>query len=86
MDVALVGGATSDCVNIPQMDANEREILTEIERRKEAKETPCGMCNGYGVIRGHVCHFCLGQRIELSESKNAPSVTECHKAVFTTTR
>ena len=51
------------------MDANEREILTEIERREEAKEKPCEMCNGYGVIRGHVCHFCLGRRIELTENE-----------------
>jgi DnaJ-class molecular chaperone len=51
------------------MDANEREILAEIERREEAKEKPCEMCNGCGVIRGHVCHFCLGRRIELTETE-----------------
>lgn len=51
------------------MDFNAREVLIEIERRKEANETPCGMCSGFGVIRGHVCHFCLGQRIELSENE-----------------
>ena len=45
----------------------ERAVLMEIQRRKDAGENPCEMCNATGWIRGFVCSFCLGQQVTLSE-------------------
>ena len=44
-----------------------RDILTEIQRRKDAREDPCDDCNGTGVAGPYgACSSCLGQGILLT--------------------
>lgn len=49
------------------MDEKARQALIEIQRRKDAAESPCEMCNATGQIRGFICDFCLGQEITLTD-------------------
>jgi len=51
------------------MDPPSRRILTEIERRKVAKEDTCYSCDGSGKSTsssGYICSDCLGQGILLT--------------------
>lgn len=44
-----------------------RELLQEIQRRKDEKEDPCDSCDGRGLTsRNRVCVDCLGQGILLT--------------------
>lgn len=47
------------------MDSREREILTEIERRKDLKIDVCESCDGSGLWESKICIDCLGQGILL---------------------
>lgn len=46
-----------------------RDLLEEIQRRKDAKEDPCDSCSGTGRYGDKVCVDCLGQGILLTESE-----------------
>ena len=46
-----------------------RELLEELQRRKDAKEDLCESCNSTGMYDGRVCHDCLGQGILLTGSE-----------------
>ena len=49
------------------MNTRMREILTEIQRRKDEKEDPCDSCNGSGTGEANkICSDCLGQGILLT--------------------
>ena len=43
-----------------------RELLEELQRRKDAKEDPCLDCNGTGGFEGQVCLSCFGQGVLLT--------------------
>lgn len=46
-----------------------RELLEEIQRRKDAKEDPCNSCDNTGREKDKVCAHCLGQGILLTEAE-----------------
>jgi hypothetical protein len=43
-----------------------RKLLSEIERRKEAREDPCDSCDATGMDAGFACSHCLGQKVLLT--------------------
>jgi len=46
-----------------------RDLLTELQRRKDAKENPCDSCDGTGGYNAQVCMDCLGQGVLLSKTE-----------------
>ena len=38
-----------------------RELLEELQRRKDAKEDICESCDATGMYQGRLCLDCLGQ-------------------------
>jgi DnaJ-class molecular chaperone len=48
-----------------------REVLEELQRRKDAKENPCDSCDGKGGADGKVCADCLGQGVLLTREEYA---------------
>lgn len=43
-----------------------RQILLELDRRKNQKINPCDSCDGKGTSDGIVCAHCLGQGVLLT--------------------
>lgn len=56
--------------------SENREILEELERRKNAKENPCDVCGGSGKSslstekQTLVCGRCLGQGVILTDEEH----------------
>lgn len=48
-----------------QMNDRMRDILAEIDRRRDSGENPCESCHATGLYEGAVCDDCLGQKILL---------------------
>ena len=46
-----------------------RDVLTEIDRRKEPKDDPCDSCDATGLVGEKVCSDCLGQGILLTRDE-----------------
>lgn len=46
-----------------------RDLLEELQRRKDAKEDPCESCHGTDLYLGRVCTDCLGQGIRLTRKE-----------------
>jgi hypothetical protein len=54
-----------------------RKLLTDLQRRKDAKENPCDSCDGTGAYNAQVCMDCLGQGILLSNAEYTQLLKVC---------
>lgn len=56
-----------------------RDILEDLQRRKDAKEDPCDDCDGTGLSQG-VCLSCLGQGVLLTREEYDLLLTYANRA------
>ncbi|MEJ7623748.1 MAG: hypothetical protein WKF34_07125 [Pyrinomonadaceae bacterium] len=57
-----------------------REILEDLQRRKDSRENPCHDCDGAGLYANHVCVSCLGQGVLLTRLEYELLLTYANRA------
>jgi DnaJ-class molecular chaperone len=56
-----------------------KDILTELQRRKDSKEDPCDDCGGTGGLGNAVCVSCLGQGVLLTGEEYGLLLSFAHR-------